>query len=128
MHYKRLEIKEPGPGYCHFPMLENYDKKYFDGLTAEKAILKTDKRGFTTKEWHKVHQRNEPLDLRVYNIAARLSLDINMERRLTALRAAAANILNAAPRTTSASRSEEQITASTQGGGRRRVRNRGVER
>jgi phage terminase large subunit GpA-like protein len=55
--------------------------------------LKTDKRGFTKKEWRKVHQRNEPLDLRVYNIAARLSLGINMERRLMALRAAAANIL-----------------------------------
>jgi phage terminase large subunit GpA-like protein len=97
MHYKRLELKEPGPSYCHFPLAEHYDKKYFDGLTAEKAILKTDKRGFTVKEWHKIQARNEPLDLRVYNIAARLSPGINMERRLMALRAAAAEALNAAP-------------------------------
>jgi len=44
MHYKRLELKEPGPGYCHFPSAEHYDRKYFDGLTDEKAILKTDKK------------------------------------------------------------------------------------
>ncbi|WP_461349915.1 terminase gpA endonuclease subunit [Bradyrhizobium liaoningense] len=126
MHYKRLELKEPGPGYCHYPLLENYDKKFFEGLTAEKAVLKTDRRGFVTKEWHKVHQRNEPLDLRVYNIAARLSLGINMERRLMALRAAAANALNAAPQMPVVR--EEPTPAAPQAvPGRRRVRSRGVE-
>ncbi|WP_316224968.1 MULTISPECIES: terminase gpA endonuclease subunit [unclassified Bradyrhizobium] len=135
MHYKRLELKEPGPGYCHFPLAEHYDKSYFDGLTAEKAILKTDKRGFTVKEWHKVQQRNEPLDLRVYNIAARLSLGINMERRLMALRAAAAQALNAAPVQAQANaalepapnRSEESSAPSNPYAPRRRIRSRGVE-
>ncbi|WP_315743118.1 phage terminase large subunit family protein [Bradyrhizobium sp. SZCCHNR1075] len=128
MHYKRLELKEPGPGYCHFPLAEHYDKRYFDGLTAEKAVMKTDKRGFTVKEWHKVHSRNEPLDLRVYNIAARLSLGINMERRLAVLRAAAAQTLNAAPRPAASVREESAPQAQAATGGRRRVRSRGVER
>ena len=92
LHYKRLAIKEPGPGYCHFPKrsverLEHvYDRSHFDGLTAEKAVLKTDRKGFVSKEWIKVHVRNEPLDVRVYNIAARLSLGIDMSRRMLALR------------------------------------------
>jgi phage terminase large subunit GpA-like protein len=129
VHYKRLAIKEPGPGYCHFPNIEPpYDKKHFNGLTAEKAILKTDKRGFTTKEWHKVQPRNEPLDIRVYNIAARLSLGINMERRLGALRQAAAASLNAAPRQATAVAAQEATPAPVVGGlGRRRLRSRGVE-
>ncbi|WP_316219077.1 phage terminase large subunit family protein [Bradyrhizobium sp. SZCCHNR2026] len=132
MHYKRLEIQEPGPGFCHFPIAEHYDKKYFDGLTAEKAILKTDKKGFTVKEWHKVQQRNEPLDLRVYNIAARLSLGINMERRMMALRAAAAHVLNAAPMQSKGVREEEarpsqEEVAARSHTPRRRIRSRGVQ-
>ncbi len=127
-HYKRLGIKEPGPGYCHFPLIEPpYDKKHFEGLTAEKAILKTDKKGFTTKEWHKVHQRNEPLDVRVYNMAARLSLGINMERRLAALRAAASATLNRAPATAYNPTSSANDNVKAALPGRRRVRSRGVE-
>lgn len=122
--YKRLGVKEPGPGYCHFPKIEPpYDKKHFEGLTAEKAVLKVNPKGFTVKEWHKVHQRNEPLDVRVYGIAARLSLGINMERRLGALRAAAAANLNQAPRPSNAGPVTPPI-----GGPARRIRSRGVQR
>jgi phage terminase large subunit GpA-like protein len=128
MHYKRLELKEPGPGYCHYPLQEHYDKKFFDGLTAEKAILKVDKKGFTVKEWHKVQARNEPLDLRVYNIAARLSLGINMERRIMALRAAAANLMNRAPVNVSSNPSSQEEPSAAPATGRRRIRSRGVER
>jgi phage terminase large subunit GpA-like protein len=130
IHYKRLGVKEPGPGYCHFPLFEeNYGKKHFEGLTAEKAILKTDKKGFVVKEWHKVHVRNEPLDVRVYNIAARLSLGINMERRLAALRQAAGALLNRAPQSTvySPAPSVHDNVPAPSVPGRRRVRSRGVE-
>jgi phage terminase large subunit GpA-like protein len=123
-------VKEPGPGYCHFPLFEeNYGKKHFEGLTAEKAILKTDKKGFVVKEWHKVHVRNEPLDVRVYNIAARLSLGINMERRLAALRQAAGALLNRAPQSTvySPAPSVHDNVPAPSVPGRRRVRSRGVE-
>lgn len=89
VHYKRLSVKQPGPSYCHFPLRESgYDQAHFDGLTAEKAVLKTDKQGFTSKVWVKVHVRNEPLDVRVYATAARLALGIDMARRLHALRQA----------------------------------------
>jgi phage terminase large subunit GpA-like protein len=127
-HYKRLEIKEPGPGYCHFPLKEQYDKKHFEGLTAEKAVLVTDKKGFVKKEWHKVHQRNEPLDVRVYNIAARLSLGINMERRLMFLHQAAANVLNHAPTSAKTPQQQTPPPPAAASAGRRRVRSQGVER
>jgi phage terminase large subunit GpA-like protein len=92
--YKQLAITSPGPGYCHFPKRPDdhegyrYDKTHFDGLTAEKVVTVTDKKGFTKREWKREHVRNEPLDCRVYALAARLSLGINMDRRLAALRAA----------------------------------------
>jgi phage terminase large subunit GpA-like protein len=94
VHYKRLGIKEPGPGYCHFPKRIPYDKAYFEGLTAEKKIAKVDKKGFKVFEWHKDRTRNEPLDVRVYNMAARLSLNLDLPRRMAALRAAMAHYLN----------------------------------
>ena len=65
--YERLRMDEPGAGYMHFP--SHYDPHYFKGLTAEKLITKYDK-GFPRKEWHKIRERNEPLDCRVYAYAA----------------------------------------------------------
>ncbi|GJD31488.1 hypothetical protein PMNALOAF_2747 [Methylobacterium adhaesivum] len=131
LHYKRLGVKEPGPGYCHFPNREPYEKPYFDGLTAEKAILKVDRRGFTQKEWIKDRVRNEPLDCRVYGIAARLSLGIDMSRRLSALRQAAEVNRNAAPRPTAAGPSLREgavlAPAAAAARPRRRVRSSGVQ-
>lgn len=65
--YKRLAIADPGPGYCHFP--PSYDEEYFRGLTAEKKITKK-RRGYEVVEWVKERPRNEPLDIRAYNLAA----------------------------------------------------------
>lgn len=66
--YARLKLQQPGPGYCHFHM--DYPEKYFEGLTAEKAIKKFTK-GFSTIVWHKPPGLpNEPLDIRVYQFAA----------------------------------------------------------
>ncbi len=68
----RLGIKEPGPGYCHFPknIDRGYDQKYINGLTSEQRIIKTVK-GKPTVAWvKKSGVRNEPLDLRNYNTAA----------------------------------------------------------
>jgi len=65
--YERLRMTDPGPGYMHFP--SHYDPHYFKGLTAEKLITRYNK-GFPVKEWHKVRERNEPLDCRVYAYAA----------------------------------------------------------
>ncbi len=65
--YKRLALKEKGPGYAHFP--QSYDEEYFLGLTAEKKVVKK-KKGFETVEWIKEYERNEPLDCRNYGMAA----------------------------------------------------------
>jgi len=54
-------------GYCHFPQ---YDEEYFKQLTAEKKIITKNKKGFNIIEWVKTRDRNEILDLHVYNRAA----------------------------------------------------------
>lgn len=67
--FSRLKIEEPGAGYCHFPA--HYPEEYFAGLTSEKKVKKWSK-GRTTVTYVKntASVRNEPLDLRVYNLAA----------------------------------------------------------
>lgn len=65
--YGRLDIAEPGPGYMHFP--KSLPDSYYDGLTAEKMHRKRVK-GADVIEWVKVVERNEPLDLEVYCLAA----------------------------------------------------------
>ena len=53
-------------GYCHYP---HYDESFFQGLTAEQLVSKKIK-GFNHYYWEKIRERNEPLDLHVYNRAA----------------------------------------------------------
>lgn len=86
--YRRLTIDTPGPGYCHFPT--RYGESYFEGLTVERQVTKY-RNGFPYKAWRKENgDRNEPLDCRVYAIAARLSLKVDMGRRAALLGVAAA--------------------------------------
>lgn len=75
--YGTLAVPEPGPGYCWFP--HRYDERYYQGLTAEEVRTKINGKNFPVREWHKVNDRNEPLDCRVYAWAAGLSLDVNFE-------------------------------------------------
>ena len=71
-------------GYCHFPLDSQqlqcgYDEKYFEGLTSEIKVTKMIK-GRPKTEWVvKKGARNEPLDCRVYNIAALEILNPNFE-------------------------------------------------
>ena len=67
--YKRLQIQEPGPGYCHFYDTEDYDDEYFMQLTGEEKRLKT-VQGRTVYRYEKVHKNVEALDCRVYALAA----------------------------------------------------------
>lgn len=64
-----LNYDKPGPGYCHFPIRENYDGEHFRQLTAEVKKSRMS-RGFLTYAYEKVYERNEPLDCRVYARAA----------------------------------------------------------
>lgn len=73
---QRLQIKEEGPGYCHFPKdekeyIRGYDEDYFKGLTAEKQVLRYKKgRPYFAWELKGETKRNEPLDCRNYAQAA----------------------------------------------------------
>lgn len=67
---KKVKLEEDDyypAGYIHFPMM---DKEYFLQLTAEERKITKNKKGFSVIEWHKKRERNETLDLFVYNRAA----------------------------------------------------------
>jgi phage terminase large subunit GpA-like protein len=66
--YGRLRIGTPGPGYMHLP--DWIDEEYVAQLTAEKAIRKYVKGRGAVKQWVKIRERNEALDLEVYCLAA----------------------------------------------------------
>ena len=86
--FARLQMREPGPGYCHFPL--ERDPEYFDQLTAEKLVTRYYK-GFPRREWVKTRPRNEVLDCRVYAFAALKILNpvwSSIEKRLAAKPAA----------------------------------------
>jgi phage terminase large subunit GpA-like protein len=66
--FSRLRIASPGPGFVHLP--EWVDEEYLAQLTAEKAIRKYVKGRGAVREWIKLRERNEALDLEVYALAA----------------------------------------------------------
>ncbi|HUG36664.1 MAG TPA: phage terminase large subunit family protein [Candidatus Limnocylindrales bacterium] len=73
--YQRLQVQEPGPGYCHFP--QRYGPEYFSQLVAEKVRTKYH-RGFPRREWIlPPGVRNEALDCRVYALAAAEGMNID---------------------------------------------------
>lgn len=74
--YERLKLEHPGPGFMHFP--RDYGPQYFKGLVAEE-LQTVIRKGFPVRVWVKVAQRNEPLDLRAYNLAALELLNPNWE-------------------------------------------------
>lgn len=65
----KLEIEsgEIPEGYIFFPY---YEEEYFRQLTSEYLVKIRDKRGRTSYQWKKHRERNEGLDVAVYNRAA----------------------------------------------------------
>lgn len=64
----RFRIEEPGSGFCHFP--QDRDLDYYRGLTSEKPV-RIYKGGVAKIKWVvDSGVRNEPLDCRVYAVAA----------------------------------------------------------
>ncbi len=64
----RLRLEAPGPGYCHFPVGRGLD--YYAGLTSERPLRKYHN-GVAKRVWTPIGGvRNEPLDCRVYALAA----------------------------------------------------------
>lgn len=67
--FGRLKHNEVGPGYLHFHMKATVE--YFEQLTAEKQVLRSNRNGFPQREWvKKPNARNEALDCLVYAYAA----------------------------------------------------------
>ena len=64
----RMMIGAAGPGFMHLP--DWTDAEYIAQLTAEKAIRKYVKNRGAVREWVKLRERNEALDLEVYALAA----------------------------------------------------------
>jgi phage terminase large subunit GpA-like protein len=70
--YSWLKLERPvddlefPTGFCHFPQ---YNDEYFKQLTAEKVVTKTNRKGYAVTEWVKSRERNEALDVRIYNRA-----------------------------------------------------------
>ncbi|QQE75709.1 phage terminase large subunit family protein [Brevibacillus composti] len=79
---QRLQISEPGARYFHFPKEDGrgYDQVYFAGLVSERQVFRK-KGGQVVMVWENVakDRRNEPLDLRVYGMAALRLLNPNFE-------------------------------------------------
>jgi phage terminase large subunit GpA-like protein len=65
----RLKQMEPGEGYMHYPISDDFDENYFIHLTNERRRLKVlgGKRQYV---WENNGRRNEPFDTSVYNLAA----------------------------------------------------------
>lgn len=79
--YQNFVVDTPGPGFVHFPNKNNYDGKYFKGLTAENKKVKY-VGGHKKLYWDLPSgARNEPLDARVYSFAALIAFGINLENR-----------------------------------------------
>lgn len=70
-----LDLIEKYPaGFIHFP---EYEMEYFLQLTAEQRKVERDSKGYNKIVWVKKRERNEALDLQVYNraLAAILGID-----------------------------------------------------
>jgi phage terminase large subunit GpA-like protein len=66
----RLRIAAPGPGYCHWPINDVFDRTYFEQLNSGICKIKYN-RGFAHREWSKKPDtRDEALDCRCYAYAA----------------------------------------------------------
>jgi len=65
---KEHEEDQPKPmGFCHFP--NDYPLEYYNQLKSEKCVESQDRNGYPVIRWEKLRDRNEALDLFVYNAA-----------------------------------------------------------
>ena len=88
--YSRLKIENPGPGYCHFNF--GHDDEFFAQLTAERVVPAFVK-GVKVRRYHKIRERNEALDCRVYGMATLRILNPNWGSLERGLRKRAADLL-----------------------------------
>lgn len=80
-----LRVQSSGNKYCHFPLRDDYNTAYFQGLLSERLVYKEGRKH--PWQWEKIpgHERNEALDCRNYALAAAKALAPDydaLERRL----------------------------------------------
>lgn len=81
--YGWLKLEQPigdektPPGFCHFP---EFDEEFFKQLTAEKVVIRRNRKNFSVTEWVKDRERNEALDCRIYARAAASMVGIDRMR------------------------------------------------
>jgi phage terminase large subunit GpA-like protein len=114
--FNRLQITEPGPGYCHFP--SHYTDKHFEQLTNEEKVEKHKRGSLVGYEWRKKGP-NEQLDCRAYALGALEYLNPNMGRlKLRLEKRAAAAMQDVTPE-------ESEVQEQKQRQRRQRTRKRG---
>ena len=69
MIYGRIMLPVPGAGSMHFPKGYGYDARYFKQLTSERRYQRYS-HGRAYYIYEAGDRRNEPLDIRVYALAA----------------------------------------------------------
>ncbi len=75
-----LSHEDPkSPGYCHFPKNDEYNDEHFAQLTSEKRVLKW-VHGSRVWGYKKTRDRNEALDLRIYNRATLDLLGVDVDK------------------------------------------------
>ncbi|MFK7827922.1 MAG: phage terminase large subunit family protein [Oligoflexales bacterium] len=82
--YDALKIEKGKPGYCHFPVRDNYDKQHFKNLVSEKSRIVL-KNGYPVTEWFLPSGNNEQLDCRLMARAGLILLNPifkSLEKRL----------------------------------------------
>ena len=66
--FERLTLNQNDDGYIHHNA--TFDEEWFNQITSEKKVFKKNKRGFIEETYIKQRDRNEALDLLVYQLAA----------------------------------------------------------
>lgn len=66
--FARLQLEEVGPRYIHFPRSNGFNQEFFEQLTAEEVRWRVHN-GHRIRYYEKIRDRNEALDLFVYQLA-----------------------------------------------------------
>lgn len=80
--HQRYQIEQHGPGYVHWPVSEEFDRNYFEQVTAEERV-KRYKNGHPEFVWDAKGRRNEATDCSVYSLAAIRILQQHFGLKLT---------------------------------------------
>jgi phage terminase large subunit GpA-like protein len=91
--YSRLMLPVPGAGSMHFPKGFGYDARYFRQLTSERRMVRYS-HGKPYYIYEADGRRNEPLDIRVYALAAHRRVNFDAVKLREEMKVAATEIVS----------------------------------